>query len=255
MSKQWYFFKGEEQVGPVNWQELFQKASEGEVGPDDLVWVQDLPEWKPAKDIQGLIQSVPEGEPAPPPPPEPEFGPPPSAPAPPFAGEAPAGGMGQEQGFNVNPFFKKISDTAKATASTISAKSAEIAQSGKSRLEINQLATRIKEKKTEIGEYVYQAFSQGQKPDEETLNSLNYEIKGYVDKIAELESQIAAEAQQAGAFGSSVPCPNCGNNMPQGAAFCNNCGQKYEPALCGNCGQHLAPGAKFCAGCGAPTGQ
>jgi len=244
LEKKWYYLVDQERVGPVTWKELYLTVQAEKIKPNDLVWVEGLANWTPATEIKGLV-SAPGGtaDPASPVP----------APAPPAA-YGPAGSE-QDQGFNINPFLKKISDTAKATASTISAKSAELAQSGKHRLEVNQLATQVKEKKTEIGNHVYQAFVDGTKPDEEALNSLNYEIKGYTDRIAELENQIAAEAQQAGSSGPAIPCPNCGNNLPQGAAFCGNCGQKYEPLLCANCGNQLAPGAKFCCSCGAPTGQ
>ena len=49
-------------------------------------------------------------------------------------------------------------------------------------------------------------------------------------------------------------CPNCGNKLPEGAAFCSSCGAKTQtntPSVCKACGAELPEGAEFCIGCGA----
>ncbi|MGI6362524.1 MAG: zinc ribbon domain-containing protein, partial [Bacillota bacterium] len=48
-------------------------------------------------------------------------------------------------------------------------------------------------------------------------------------------------------------CPNCGNKLPEGAAFCSSCGAKIQtntPSVCTACGATLPEGAEFCIGCG-----
>ncbi|MGI6373695.1 MAG: zinc ribbon domain-containing protein [Caldicoprobacterales bacterium] len=48
-------------------------------------------------------------------------------------------------------------------------------------------------------------------------------------------------------------CPNCGNKLPEGAAFCSACGAKTQasaPGVCTACGATLPEGAEFCIGCG-----
>jgi len=48
-------------------------------------------------------------------------------------------------------------------------------------------------------------------------------------------------------------CPNCGNKLPEGAAFCSGCGVKIQagaPGVCTACGAKLPDGAEFCVGCG-----
>ncbi len=48
-------------------------------------------------------------------------------------------------------------------------------------------------------------------------------------------------------------CPNCGNKLPEGAAFCSSCGAKKQtntPSVCKACGAELPEGAEFCIGCG-----
>ncbi len=49
-------------------------------------------------------------------------------------------------------------------------------------------------------------------------------------------------------------CPNCGNKLTEGAAFCSACGAKTQdsaPGVCTACGAKLPEGAEFCIGCGA----
>ncbi len=48
-------------------------------------------------------------------------------------------------------------------------------------------------------------------------------------------------------------CPNCGNKLPDGAAFCSSCGMKMQANVsdvCTACGAELPEGAEFCIGCG-----
>ncbi|MBC7260237.1 MAG: SPFH domain-containing protein [Chloroflexi bacterium] len=62
------------------------------------------------------------------------------------------------------------------------------------------------------------------------------------------EGQAAAPAAAAAAM---VKCPNCGNMVPAGSKFCNNCGQKLAVEnKCPNCGVDVPPGSKFCPNCG-----
>ena len=48
-------------------------------------------------------------------------------------------------------------------------------------------------------------------------------------------------------------CPNCGNKLTEGTAFCPCCGAKTQanvPGVCSACGAELPEGAEFCIGCG-----
>ncbi|MCW5860458.1 MAG: AAA family ATPase [Caldilineales bacterium] len=49
-------------------------------------------------------------------------------------------------------------------------------------------------------------------------------------------------------------CTNCQANNPEGARFCNNCGNRLNPP-CPNCGHENPPGAKFCNNCGWRLGE
>lgn len=56
-------------------------------------------------------------------------------------------------------------------------------------------------------------------------------------------------------------CSNCGNELPDNAQFCDNCGQMVqninssEKSFCGNCGAELENGMQFCGECGAAVGD
>lgn len=48
-------------------------------------------------------------------------------------------------------------------------------------------------------------------------------------------------------------CPNCGNKIAKGMAFCSSCGTKIQtnaPGVCTACGATLPEGAEICIGCG-----
>jgi ribosomal protein L40E len=54
--------------------------------------------------------------------------------------------------------------------------------------------------------------------------------------------------------GTDMFCTNCGNKLPEGAAFCSGCGTKIRasaPGVCTACGAKLPEGAAFCSDCGA----
>ena len=44
-------------------------------------------------------------------------------------------------------------------------------------------------------------------------------------------------------------CPACGQELREGARFCDSCGRPVE-ARCPSCDQSVRPGARFCHGCG-----
>jgi membrane protease subunit (stomatin/prohibitin family) len=48
----------------------------------------------------------------------------------------------------------------------------------------------------------------------------------------------------------AVICGSCKTNLPSGAVFCVNCGQRIAPAFCPKCGEGVISGAKFCLKCG-----
>ena len=59
----WYYAKGNRQLGPVSSTELKQLAESGQLVPDDLVWREGMVEWISANKVKGLF-AAPVEEPA-----------------------------------------------------------------------------------------------------------------------------------------------------------------------------------------------
>ena len=59
MTSDWYYSRRAaatgQQAGPFTWEQLCSQAQAGQLGPDDLVWNPQLPEWLAASQIPGLI--------------------------------------------------------------------------------------------------------------------------------------------------------------------------------------------------------
>lgn len=72
MSKNWHYAKDGEKHGPITSAQLKELAKSGQLSPDDLVWREDMKEWRKASTIKGLLSSSP-NLPTPPPPPPLEY--------------------------------------------------------------------------------------------------------------------------------------------------------------------------------------
>jgi hypothetical protein len=123
-------------------------------------------------------------------------------------------------------FLKKFSETVMDTASTISAKSTDMVEIGKLKLQRSQLEGAIKDKKTEIGNLIYQAHKLSGQPDEVKLNELLMGIQDLENQIAAVDDKLKRdEAQPSPAGSSKLFCSKCGQELMPGTKFCNSCGQ------------------------------
>ncbi|MCR5012223.1 MAG: SPFH domain-containing protein [Lachnospiraceae bacterium] len=69
-------------------------------------------------------------------------------------------------------------------------------------------------------------------------------------------AQTAPQMQPASSVSGSIKCAKCGNELPENAKFCLNCGEKVEQVkndtvICPACGKPT-PKGKFCMECGTP---
>src|SRR5574340_330337 len=55
---EWYYAKGDRQLGPVSAVQLKQMAVAGEVRPDDLVWREGMENWIEARNVKGLFDAA-----------------------------------------------------------------------------------------------------------------------------------------------------------------------------------------------------
>ncbi|MBI4860735.1 MAG: zinc ribbon domain-containing protein [Candidatus Riflebacteria bacterium] len=76
----------------------------------------------------------------------------------------------------------------------------------------------------------------------------------------ELFSLGPSEAGESKPAQTAVPCPSCGNEIPEQSRFCPRCGSRTDsaaapadasaPSKCSSCSSDVEPGALFCSGCG-----
>lgn len=86
-------------------------------------------------------------------------------------------------------------------------------------------------------------------------NDPNTEDKKNIDAISSLFNQISELKQKIKELEGVTKCPNCGNDVPQNALFCNNCGCKISKEeqsnkKCPSCGSLVPQDALFCNNCG-----
>jgi amino acid transporter len=55
MSNEWYYAKGNQQLGPVTAAQLKQLATSGQLSPEDLIWREGMANWESAGKVRGLF--------------------------------------------------------------------------------------------------------------------------------------------------------------------------------------------------------
>lgn len=58
MGKSWFFSRGDQQAGPVEWEALCAMGASGELTATSLVWTEGLMQWCTASSITGLIPNT-----------------------------------------------------------------------------------------------------------------------------------------------------------------------------------------------------
>lgn len=56
-AKTWYYTRGAEEHGPVSLRDLQGLALAGQLGPEDFLWSDGMPDWLPAGQVQGVFPS------------------------------------------------------------------------------------------------------------------------------------------------------------------------------------------------------
>lgn len=93
----------------------------------------------------------------------------------------------------------------------------------------------------------------------EDLTSIQ-ETTALLSDVAKCKEEIR---QIKGSYQKILKCPNCGNDIPAAAVFCNSCGAKVfcdatesstdiqNETACPSCGKAVPDGNLFCVWCGA----
>lgn len=64
MSEEWHYARDGQQFGPFSVEEFRRLASDRRLQPDDLVWRDDMADWKPASSVRGLFATPSQHQPS-----------------------------------------------------------------------------------------------------------------------------------------------------------------------------------------------
>lgn len=149
---------------------------------------------------------------------------------------------------------KKITQTGQDAAQ----KAKDLAEITRINMQVDAQQKAVNEFCMHLGSKYFELYSDN--PDEH-LADICAKIKTAVDLIAELKGQIEniKRRKNMSVQTSGETCPNCGNPIAEGAAFCGGCGWKVERSpksetqdrkICPNCGGALPADSLFCSNCG-----
>ena len=131
----------------------------------------------------------------------------------------------------------------------------EVAQQTKNFAEITKLNGVISDRQkkieaiyTEIGRIYYVLHKE----------DMNCDQLQKVVQIRDMEAEIEQLQEQIKQVRGYTKCNICGADIPNGAKFCNSCGNKVEAPVynqvpmkvCPNCGAQIAEDCLFCTSCG-----
>lgn len=142
-------------------------------------------------------------------------------------------------------FFDALGDKIKNAGQTIAQSTKNFTDVTKYKNTISDYEKQIIALYTVVGKDYYERHK----------NDPNTEDKKNIDAISSLFNQISELKQKIKELEGVTKCPNCGNDVPQNALFCNNCGCKISKEeqsnkKCPNCGGLVPQDALFCNNCG-----
>ncbi len=94
-------------------------------------------------------------------------------------------------------FLKKLSETAKSTASAIGSKSVELVNTGKLTVEKNTIKGKISKRYTDMGSMIYDAYKKGEEPNQDDILNICKEIDQLEVQIEEIDEKIKEEREKS----------------------------------------------------------
>lgn len=96
----------------------------------------------------------------------------------------------------------------------VSQKAKEVSGVAKLKLDIRNKQDALNKQYIELGKKYYEMNKEGEMPEEEITT-----ISTLLNEIADLKEEILK-------IQGNCVCPQCGNKLPEGTAFCSKCGAK-----------------------------
>ena len=115
--------------------------------------------------------------------------------------------------------FDKFLNKAKDIANLAVDKTEELIDTGKSKLDIKQAEYDMKKLYQKIGKTVYDEIKNGGAASEKVME--------LADEVSRLQSKIDKIEKNNQVYDEEGVCPDCGEQIIEGYAFCPKCGKKF----------------------------
>lgn len=123
--------------------------------------------------------------------------------------------------------FGKVSGAISKTVDQVVEGVDNVAESAKLKMAVSKVKGRMEDKKTELGDLVYQFYKENQSDDTKIV-ALCQEIKAIEEELVRLETEGMQAKPQEEAIPKPLVCPKCENPFEEKDLFCPNCGNKLR---------------------------
>lgn len=136
-------------------------------------------------------------------------------------------------------FFDDVLSTAKKAVDTVGKGAGNVIDSGKLKVNAQELKGEIKKSYEALGKLVYEAKADG--------SDVSTQIDEAVETITSLKEKAADIEAQLMKLAKKTTCKNCGEVNPIEASFCAKCGTRIEKPV-------ETAEAEVCSECGCGCG-
>ncbi len=118
-------------------------------------------------------------------------------------------------------FFEKMGEELTNFGNDVVRVTKDVSETAKLHGAVLAENNKINEQLRMIGEIVYEKY----KADPEKTEELGEEVGDCFFRIGQSEEKILEAKNKLAKNKGGTLCPQCGNTVPKGSSFCNNCGK------------------------------